>query len=225
MKLVHGSIAIDDVTVYVPESHPSCKHWRQYCEDSFMNLATSIDGLRALSGDYLFLISCSDIIRDDIKKNFRHAIVIHESDLPKGRGWSPLAWQILEGKNKITVSAIKCDKSVDTGDIITQSHVQLDGTELYEEIHEKVFKVKAELVVTVVADQSLDRKDADLIKQVGEPSYYPRRTPADSRIDCNKSIAEQFDLLRICEPRFPAFFDHRGCRYNIFLDKFEEPKT
>lgn len=219
MKLIHGSIAIDDVTVYVPESHPSCKHWRQYCEDSFVNIATSMDQLKSLSGDYLFLISCTDMVRDDIKRNFRHTLVIHESDLPKGRGWSPLAWQILEGKNRITVSAIKCEKSVDTGDIVRQSYVEFDGTELYEEIHEKTFKAKAELVTTIPADQTLDRKDATITKQTGEPTYYRRRTPEDSRINPEESFAAQFDLLRICEPRFPAFFDYRGCRYNVKLER------
>ena len=34
--------------------------------------------------------------------------------------------------------------------------------------------------------------------QVGSASYYRRRTKKDSLINVNKSIAEQFNLLRIC---------------------------
>lgn len=219
MKLAHGAIAIDDVKVYIPQSHPAYRHWVPFCDDSSMTLVTDINQLKSMSGDYLFLISCADIVRDDIKKNFRHTVVIHESDLPQGRGWSPLAWQILEGKSRITVSAIKCAESVDTGDIIMQSFVNFDGTELYDEIHEKAFKVKGEIVISIVGDQTLDRKDADIIPQRGDSTYYRRRTPEDSRIDPDQSFAEQFDLLRICEPRFPAFFEHRGCRYNISLVK------
>jgi methionyl-tRNA formyltransferase len=51
-------------------------------------------------------------------------------------------------------------------------------------------------------------------------TYYRKRTPEDSRIDPQRPIAEQFDLLRICDPgRYPAFFDLHGHRYRIRLDK------
>ena len=53
-----------------------------------------------------------------------------------------------------------------------------------------------------------------------EATYYPKRTPRDSEIDPRKSIAEQFDLVRVCDPvRFPAFFYHRGHRYVLKLEK------
>jgi len=52
------------------------------------------------------------------------------------------------------------------------------------------------------------------------PSYYRRRTPDDSRLDPSRSIAEQFDLLRVADPqRFPAFFDLRGHRYVVRIEK------
>ena len=49
-----------------------------------------------------------------------------------------------------------------------------------------------------------------------------RRTPADSRLDPDKSIAEQFELLRVVDnQRYPAFFDHRGRRYRITIEKVD----
>ena len=219
MRLVLGSIGIDDVTVYCPSDHQAYQYWRECCIDSFMSIESDVGALRDKKGDYLFLISCSTIIGDDIRKNFRHCVVLHESDLPRGRGWSPMAWQILEGRNEITVSAIKCADPVDSGDIIKQSVLRLDGTELYQDIHRKCFEVKSALLLSVVGDQTLDRDDADIIPQRGDATYYRRRTPEDSRINPNQSFAAQFDLLRICEPRFPAFFEHRGCRYNVNLER------
>lgn len=221
MKLILGSIGLDDITVYCPSDHPAYNYWKECCVDSFMEIESDIDNLRLrkVKGDYLFLISCLNIVGDDIRRNFRHCVVLHESDLPRGRGWSPMAWQILEGKNDITVSAIKCDDPVDSGDIIKQSVLRLDGTELYQDIHRKCFEVKSALMLSIVGDQTLDRKDADIIQQRGDATYYRRRTPEDSRIDPDQSFAAQFDLLRICEPRFPAFFEHRGCRYNVTLER------
>jgi methionyl-tRNA formyltransferase len=52
------------------------------------------------------------------------------------------------------------------------------------------------------------------------PTYYPKRTPSDSRVDPKKSIEAQFDLMRACDPdRFPAYFELHGSRYIIKLEK------
>ncbi len=55
-----------------------------------------------------------------------------------------------------------------------------------------------------------------------ESSYYRLRNPSDSLIDPFRTIAEQFNLLRVCDPqRYPAFFDLHGCRYMITLEKID----
>ena len=60
----------------------------------------------------------------------------------------------------------------------------------------------------------------------GEPSYFRLRTPQDSRIDPHQTIAEQFDLIRVCDPiRFPAFFEHRGQRYTLKLEKINDERN
>src|SRR3989337_1369707 len=66
-------------------------------------------------GDILCLLSCEKIFRRlDLNK---HNLVVHESDLPKGKGWSPVTWQILEGKNHIPVTLFEASQSVDGGPI------------------------------------------------------------------------------------------------------------
>lgn len=49
------------------------------------------------NGDFLFLISCSELVREPDRSRYRHSIVIHASDLPRGRGWSPHVWDVLAG--------------------------------------------------------------------------------------------------------------------------------
>jgi len=49
----------------------------------------------------VFILGYHKIIKKEYLKNNKYNIVVHESDLPKGKGWVPLFWQILEGKNEI----------------------------------------------------------------------------------------------------------------------------
>ncbi|EOB2070111.1 formyltransferase family protein [Campylobacter coli] len=53
-------------------------------------------------------------------KNNTHNIVIHASNLPQGKGWSPFFHQVIEGKNEITFSLFEADDKVDNGDIYLQ---------------------------------------------------------------------------------------------------------
>ena len=54
--------------------------------------------------------------------------------------------------------------------------------------------------------------------QHGEASHYRRRRPADSQLDAELSLAEQFNLLRVVDNQsYPAFFQWRGRRYILNL--------
>lgn len=174
------------------------------------------------SGDLLFLVSCSELIEPTVRERFRHALVLHASDLPRGRGWSPHVWSILEGADSLCVTLLDAADPVDSGAIWHQLPVQLDGSELCDEINEALFR--AEIALMDWAIQNCDKSAPRA--QEGEPSYFPRRRPADSRVDPQLSLAELFDLLRVADPdRYPAYFDLRGHRYAIRLEKLGPTPT
>lgn len=198
------------IVIYCPNTHPAYKYWLNFCLDNDLSIISEIENIRPC--EYLFLISCTTLLSPEKTKDIGLVCVIHESDLPKGRGWSPLAWQILEGKTEIVVSAIVCAEKVDTGDILAQRILKLDGSELSDEINKKAFLVKASLVLDVI-NHPVNKA------QMGEPTYYKKRTPQDSELDPDKSIRSQFNLLRICEDRFPAFFHLNEHTYEVRLRK------
>ncbi len=168
-------------------------------------------------GDVLFLVSCSQIIRDSERQRYKTTLVLHASDLPKGRGWSPHIWSILHGAKQITVCLLQADDPVDSGAILLKTVISLEGHELLPEINEKLFA--AELLLMTEAAEGFEKIVP--IPQAGDPGPYLRmRTPADSRLDPSRTIAEQFDLLRVVDSqRYPAFFDYRGKRYLIRIEK------
>ncbi len=170
-----------------------------------------------LDGDILFLISCHEIIGKDVRDLYKLTLVIHASDLPQGRGWSPHIWQIVEGKNKIPVTLLEAEDRVDSGAIWKQTLINLEGHETYEEINQVLFLAELDLMDFAVSnfDKVVPRQ-----QDQREPTYYRKRTPEDSKLDPYRSIAEQFDLIRVADPkRFPVFFDFRGQLYTLSITK------
>ncbi len=168
-------------------------------------------------GDLLFLIACAEIVPRTIRSKFRQCLVVHASDLPQGRGWSPHIWQILEGASSIPVTLLEAEDKVDTGRIWAMRRFELAGHELYDEINEKLFAATLELMDFAVQSCATIQPHA---QSDGPATYYRKRTPEDSRLDPDKTLAQQFDLLRVADPRrFPCFLEHRGTRYLVILTK------
>lgn len=166
------------------------------------------------AGDVLCLLSCEKIFKS-LHLN-RHNLVVHESFLPKGKGWSPLTWQVLEGKSEIPVTLFEATEAVDAGVIYNQQLIQLDGTELLPEIKEKQGKATIKLILDFLVEYPHVKGKP----QVGEESFYSKRSVEDSQLDASKSIAEQFDLLRVCDnDRYPAYFIYRNQKYILKIEK------
>lgn len=185
-------------------------------------VALVFDKSELCGGDILFLVSCSQIIRDYEREKYKATLVLHASDLPKGRGWSPHIWSILNGANQITVSLLEASEPVDSGAIWLKTSFDLEGHELLPEINAKLFDAEIALMTQAVEQF----KSINPVPQTGDPGpYMAKRTPADSRLDPYKTIAEQFNLLRVVDSeRYPAFMDYLGKRYLIKIEKVENEK-
>jgi len=165
-------------------------------------------------GDILCLLSCEKIFRD--LTLHQHNLVVHESALPKGKGWSPITWQILEGKNQIPVTLFEAVEKVDAGPIYEQVFITLQGHELLPEIKHLQGMVTIQLIENFVNNFPINIGEV----QQGEATYYPRRIAKDSKLDLNKTIEEQFNLLRVCDnERYPAFFIKNEVKYILKIEK------
>lgn len=174
-----------------------------------------------VGGDILFLISCSEILRAPDRAAYQACLVLHASDLPEGRGWSPYVWAILGGAEEITLSLLEAEDQVDSGRIWKKLIFQVPKHALWNEINERLFEAETELINFAVEHFS-DIVPAQQNPNIS-PTYCRRRTPQDSRIDANASIKDQFDVIRVCDPqRYPAFFDLNGARYKLILEKMDD---
>lgn len=169
------------------------------------------------TADFCFCLSFSKILNREIRDLFRHTLVVHASELPSGKGWSPLTWQILEGKNQIPVSLFEADDSVDSGSIYAQVHIDFEGYELIDRLRGKLAGATYELCSWFVSEYPVSASQPRI--QNGVESFYSRRVPADSRLDVNKTIAEQFDLFRVVDNQdYPLFFEWKGRRFVLTIE-------
>ncbi|MBB5392531.1 MULTISPECIES: formyltransferase family protein [unclassified Herbaspirillum] len=171
---------------------------------------------QALPADFCFCLSFSRILPAAVRQQYKHTLVVHESDLPDGRGWAPMTWQILEGKNLIPVTLIEAVDAVDAGQIYLQEWIELDGTELNPEW--RLLQARATQKLCMQWLQAYPSIVKKARQQTGPGSSYPRRRAEDSKLDPSRTLAEQFDLLRVVDNQnYPAFFEIRGRRYQISI--------
>ncbi|TNB62395.1 methionyl-tRNA formyltransferase, partial [Campylobacter helveticus] len=160
--------------------------------------------------ELVFILSYHRIIPPNLLTHNKHNLVIHASKLPQGKGWSPMFHQILEGKNTIEFSLFEASAGVDSGDIYLQKTLKLRGNELYDELRQKQALFSLDLCEEFVKFYPNLKPQ----KQSGKESFYPKRSAKDSKLDIDKSLREQFNLLRICSNEdFPAFFYHKGKKF------------
>jgi len=164
------------------------------------------------------LVSCNEFVDRAVTERFKHALVLHARDLPKGRGWSPHILELLHGADCIAVSLLDAAAAIDTGDIYKKVTVDIPRSALWDEINALLFAAEIQLIEFAIQNfENLKRYPQNSSDEV---TYYPKRNPRDSEIDPNKPISEQFDLIRVCDPnRFPAHFHYRGEDYKIILEK------
>lgn len=171
------------------------------------------------SSDITFLLGCTKILSETHLQKSRLNIIIHESDLPSGRGWSPLSWQVLEGKKQIPIVLFEAREELDAGPIYLRDVIELDGTELLPELKNKQGAKTVELVCRFLEQWP----DVTPDEQTGIPTFYPKRTRQDDQLELSKTLAEHFDHLRIMDnERYPAWFEHRGRTYLLKIYAVDE---
>lgn len=163
-------------------------------------------------GDVCFLLGCTQIVSTNILSRNTHNLVVHESNLPEGKGFAPMSWQILAGKNSIPICLLEADKDVDSGKIWLTDNIELDGTELHDKWRNKQGEATLKLAKEFINNfEHLSTKT-----QTGKATFYSKRTTKDSELDLHKSLAEQFNLLRIVSnSNYPAFFIKDGIKYKL----------
>lgn len=158
------------------------------------------DYLHTLQPEWVFFPHWSYIIPAEVYANM-NCVIFHMTDLPFGRGGSPLQNLIARGIYETKLSALKCTAQLDAGDIYIKQPLSLWGTA--EEIYLRAAELTKEMIIQIVKEKP------QLYKQQGEPVVFQRRKPSEGDVGEFDSLAEIFDYIRMLDADTypPAFLD------------------
>jgi len=159
--------------------------------------------------DKLFFMHWSWKVPKEITDNYE-CIAFHPSDLPQGRGGSPVQNQIIEGHDITKLTAFRMTDELDAGPVYLKSWLNLTGTaesiyvEMSEEVAEMIEYILTEDIQPTPQDSGIWRT-------------YKRRTPEMSEIKYLHSLEEVYDFIRMLDAEgYPkAFLNIDGYRYEF----------
>jgi UDP-4-amino-4-deoxy-L-arabinose formyltransferase/UDP-glucuronic acid dehydrogenase (UDP-4-keto-hexauronic acid decarboxylating) len=164
--------------------------------------------------DIGFVAGWQRIIPDAVLATLsRGAYGMHGSsqDLPFGRGRSPMNWSIIEGRGWFFTNLFRYLPGVDDGPVADTLCFSINASDTAETLHFKNLLSMVHLVRRNI--DGLLAGTAPLREQPqAEPTYYPKRDPADSIIDWGSDVAAIDRHVRAVAPPFSGAFSFIGER-------------
>ena len=163
----------------------------------------------------IILIGFTKKIKLKKKKKY---FTIHESDLPKGRGFSPIKHQIMMGKKKIICSCIELNNKIDSGKIIFKKKLDLNKSDLFDDIKRKQMKITSEMLLKLINGYPKILNYAK--EQTGKATYFKKLTKEDDEIKIKKTLISQFDKIRSTNHyMFKNYFYYKKKRFYLKIFK------
>ena len=164
--------------------------------------------LQRINPEIIFFPDWSWIIPKEIFTNYK-CICLHESNLPKFRGGSPLQNQIIRGIEKTKSTAFIMTEGLDEGNILLQKNLSLKGS--LDEIFERMVENDYCMIVRIINGRYKIRK------QVGKLTVFKRRKPADSELKhLNYDKKYLYNFIRMLSDPYPNAFLRVGNQKIIF---------
>lgn len=162
----------------------------------------TVERLRELQPRFVFFPHWSHRIDAKVYEEFE-CVIFHMTDLPFGRGGSPLQNLIARGIYDTKISALRCVRELDGGPVYLKKPLSLHGTA--EEIFMRASTTIEDMIVEIL--QVSPRPQP----QRGKSTIFRRRTPAEGNLAKTRSLPQAFDLIRMLDAEgYPKAFLEAG---------------
>jgi methionyl-tRNA formyltransferase len=146
--------------------------------------------------DLMFAVSWRYMIPASVYQKPRlGTFVLHDSMLPKYRGFSPTVWSIINGEDHTGVTLFEIADGVDEGDIIAQKPVPIGPDATIAAVMEQVTQTYLDLLAQNL-DGLLSGTAPRYPQDHSQATYTSKRLPEDNQIDWTGSTERAFNLIR-----------------------------
>lgn len=191
---------------------------KKYAEDNGIRVETPdsvntedfVKMLKDLEIDYIVVVAFGQLIKDILLDSFKDRIInLHPSLLPLYRGASPMQFTLMNGDEKTAATAMLIEKAMDSGDILIQREMDIDPSDDYFDLEDKLGKIGAEAIRDALLN--FDQVYENRIVQDDEKATYCTKIDKEmGRIDWNRTSRQILDQIRALVGFPVAFFDYKG---------------
>lgn len=178
-------------------------HWH-YCNtpDELHNL------LKQISPRYIFFPHWRWLVPEEITSVYE-CICFHMTDVPYGRGGSPLQNLIIRGHKKTQLTALKMVNEADAGPVYYKEALDLNGPA--HEIYQKSSHLCWELIDRIIQESPVPEE------QSGKVTLFTRRTPEQSQLPEQLDSESLYDFIRMLDAEgYPhAFLETESYRLEL----------
>ncbi|MET8826981.1 methionyl-tRNA formyltransferase [Streptomyces sp. NPDC004610] len=224
----------DHETVLVV-THPKSEHaYEKIWDDSVAELAEKhgipvllrnrpddpelLDALRAARPDIIVANNWRTYLPEEIFALPPHGTLnVHDSLLPSYAGFSPLIWALINGDDRVGVTAHRMNGELDAGDILVQRSVPVGPADTATDLFHRTVDLIGPLVRESL-DLIASGRDAGhwVPQDRSKASFFHKRSAEDSRIDWTWPAERLERLVRAQSDPYPnAYAFHRGQRLRI----------
>jgi len=168
----------------------------------------TLDNIKELNPKYIFFPHWSWMIPEDVFSQYE-CVIFHMTDLPYGRGGSPLQNLIVRGHEKTMVTGFRCVSELDAGPIYLKRSMSLVGTA--DEVLFRASNLMEKMIVEIVKNHPVP------VEQQGTPTFFSRRGPEDGNLAKLDGIKEAHDFVRMLDGEGypPAFVETEYLRFEF----------
>jgi methionyl-tRNA formyltransferase len=164
--------------------------------------------IKEINPRYIFFLHWSWKVSAEIIDNYE-CVCFHMTEVPYGRGGSPLQNLIIRGHQQTKLTALRMTEEFDAGAVYLKQDLCLSGNA--EEIYIRATYLCAEMIKQII------EKEISPIPQHGEGVVFKRRKPDQSKIPQLDSLLSLHDFIRMLDADgYPkSFIEYQGFRYEF----------
>ena len=181
---------------------PGQWHFIESCEQ------LTKETVRPIKPRYIFFLHWSWQVPLEIIDSYE-CVCFHMTDVPYGRGGSPLQNLIVRGHRHTKLTALRMVHDFDAGPIYMKEDLCLEGTA--EDVYLRASFLSAQMIGRIIKEQPKP------IPQTGKVVIFKRRKPEESEILELDSLQALYDFIRMLDAEgYPkAFINHKRFRYEF----------